>query len=165
MKPVVDTEAARRADLARIHMGATALGMDTHDKDPASAYRAMLWGVARVRSASDLDFTGRKRVIDHLIKCGWQANQGTPRKAPHQAPKRPRRPTPAAEVAGLCRKVRAQLISLGKLPDSYADGIAQQMWQVTFYEWCEVEQLQAIVTALTKEQQRKGVEWKGVRGR
>ena len=60
----------------------------------------------------------------------------------------------------MCRKVRAQLISLGRLPDTYADGIAMQMFGVQFYEWCQPDQLRAIVSALGVEQARKGVAFK-----
>ena len=36
------------------------------------AYRDVLWTVARVRSAADLDWSGRKRVLDHLKACGFK---------------------------------------------------------------------------------------------
>lgn len=54
----------RNRDLAAIHAGAKALGMDD------DTYRAMLWTQARVRSAKDLDFAGRRRVLDHLRDLG-----------------------------------------------------------------------------------------------
>lgn len=62
----------RRSELAMIHMGAKALGMNPSDKDEGSTYRTMLWTIGRVRSAGDLDWTGRKRVLDHLKACGWK---------------------------------------------------------------------------------------------
>lgn len=64
------TFATRRAELAKIHMAAEQLGMDTGDKDENSEYRSMLWTVARVRSAAGLDWAGRKKVLDHLKACG-----------------------------------------------------------------------------------------------
>jgi len=63
------TFATRRAELAKIHMAAEQLGMDTVDKDEGSTYRSMLWTVARVRSAAGLDWAGRKKVLDHLVAC------------------------------------------------------------------------------------------------
>src|SRR4051794_2562399 len=41
-------------------------------------YRAMLWSLARGRSAADLDFAGRKQVLEHLRKCGFtKATRGS----------------------------------------------------------------------------------------
>lgn len=60
----------RRAELGWIHQGAAALGLRTATDD--TAYRDMLWAVARVRSAADLDMAGRRRVLDHLAGLGWK---------------------------------------------------------------------------------------------
>lgn len=59
----------RSIELAKIHMAATALNMIQKGDD--STYRDMLWSVARVRSAKDLDDQGRERVLAHLRACGW----------------------------------------------------------------------------------------------
>jgi phage gp16-like protein len=64
------TRAARAVELAKIHIGAQALGLRQPGDD--SAYRDMLWSIGRVRSAADLDEAGRRRVLDHLRGCGWQ---------------------------------------------------------------------------------------------
>jgi len=61
MKPARDI---RQKELGAIHIAAKQLGLDR------DAYEAMLWTVARVRSAADLDWAGRKRVLDHLAACG-----------------------------------------------------------------------------------------------
>lgn len=61
MKPAPDL---RKRELATIHIARQQLGMDE------ATYRDMLWAVARVRSAADLDWAGRKRVIDHLAGSG-----------------------------------------------------------------------------------------------
>ncbi len=50
-------------------MAAASLGLIRQSDD--TAYRDMLWSVARVRSAKDLDATGRERVLAHLRSCGW----------------------------------------------------------------------------------------------
>lgn len=153
MSQVRDTDSARKADLARIHIAKKALNMSD------DAYRDILFSVARVRSSAELDFTGRKRLLDHFKRCGWDGNKpGTSK--PRTSSARPKRPTPSVAVAPMCRKVRAQLISLGSLPDSYADGIAKQMFGVDFFEWCNPDQLHALVAALGVEQRRKGVEFK-----
>ncbi|MBQ1766866.1 MAG: regulatory protein GemA [Aquincola sp.] len=151
-RPTVDDPATRRADLARIHIAKTALRMDD------DAYRQVLRDVCGAASSSQLDLAGRRKLIAHFVRCGWDGNKPGARRAAKPST-RPRRPTPSEAVAPLCRKVRAQLISLGKLPDTYADGIAQQMWGVQYYEWLQPDQLQAVVTALAKEQEAKGVAW------
>lgn len=61
--------AGRNAELAKIHIAATFLHMIQPGDD--SAYRDMLWCVARVKSAKDLDDAGRDRVLAHLRACGW----------------------------------------------------------------------------------------------
>jgi phage gp16-like protein len=69
------------------------------------------------------------------------------------------RPLPSKDSVKLCRRIRAQLISLGRLPDTYADGIAKQMFgdaAPQFYEWCHADQLYKITQALGVEQKRKG---------
>lgn len=128
----------RNNDLAQIHIAKKQLGMDD------DTYRDMLWAVARVRSAKQLDHAGRAKVLDHLKRCGFTGVSAS----------RPKRPTPAPEVAAMCRKVRAQLIALGKLPDTYADGIAQRMYGVQFYEWLQADQLHDLVAALQVQQRR-----------
>lgn len=76
----------RNRDLAKIHIGAKTLGMDPEDRDPDSDYRSMLWAVARVRNAADLDHAGRKQVLDFLYARGFR-----PSNRPGQAAlKRPR---------------------------------------------------------------------------
>jgi phage gp16-like protein len=150
----MNPDPTRKNDLARIHMAKAALGLDD------DTYRAALRAAAGVESSSQLDFAGRQRVIAHFIKCGWDGSKRKSSSSPAKpAANRPKRPTPAPAVAAMCRKVRAQLISLGRLPDTYADGIAKQMFGVQFYEWCQPEQLHAVVAALTVEQQRKGVQF------
>ncbi len=99
----------RRAALAKIHIGAEALGMDTEDKGPDSEYRRMLWNVARVHSAADLDEVGRRRVLDHLKKCGFR-----PKRRPRTRPE-PNRATPAGAVmasAGQVKLIRSIWIQM-----------------------------------------------------
>lgn len=66
----------RNNHLAMIHIAAQQLGLDD------STYRDMLWTVARVRSAKDLDNAGREAVLKHLAACGWK----DPRHASHRRP-------------------------------------------------------------------------------
>lgn len=55
----------RNNELAQIHIARQQLGLDEE------TYRNMLFTVARVRSAKDLDHAGRSRVLDHLKQRGW----------------------------------------------------------------------------------------------
>ncbi|MGA0610522.1 gp16 family protein [Caldimonas sp. KR1-144] len=70
MSTVVDQEGARRADLAKIHLAKKDLGWDD------DFYRSILWSVCRVKSSAELDFTGRKRLLEHMRRCGWKAKRG-----------------------------------------------------------------------------------------
>lgn len=56
MNPAPD----RRRELARIHCLKAELGLGDDE------YRDVLFALERVRSASDLDWAGRRRVIEHL---------------------------------------------------------------------------------------------------
>lgn len=132
MKPKTAPD-IRKRELAMIHMAKTQLGLDD------DTYRDMLWTVARVRSAADLDWAGRKKVIDHLKAKGFKGK---------------RRPQPAENKAVLVSKIRALLIALGNKPDAYADGIARHMFKVERFEWCAPEQLRKIVAALQYQQKR-----------
>ncbi|MBX3588750.1 MAG: regulatory protein GemA [Ramlibacter sp.] len=132
----------RNTELAQIHVAKkqlTEAGIFRGDED----YRQMLWTQGRVTSAAGLDHAGRLKVIDHLRSLGFK-------------PAKSKRPVPAADKLKQIKKIRAQLISLGNLKDRYADGIAQRMFKVDFYEWCNHEQLHAISAALSYEQNRKG---------
>lgn len=60
----------RKRELAQIHVAKSQLGLDD------DTYRAMLWTVARVKSAADLDWAGRKKVIDHLKAKGFKIKRG-----------------------------------------------------------------------------------------
>lgn len=55
-------DALRKRELARIHVVKGQLKLSDDE------YRDLLFAIARVRSAGDLDWTGRKRVLDHLTK-------------------------------------------------------------------------------------------------
>lgn len=63
-RPARNADQLRRAEIAQIKIGAKQLAMEDE------AYRDMLFALGRVRSAADLDWTGRKRVIEHLRECG-----------------------------------------------------------------------------------------------
>ena len=143
----------RNADLARIHTAKKQLNLTDAD------YRALLQSVCKVESASVLDFNGRKKVIDHLSKLLKQLPASHVPSTKAAKSRHPTRPKTSADAAPLVRRIRAQLISLGRLPDTYADGIAKQMLGTEapeFYEWCHLDDLHKVSQALGYEQTRKG---------
>lgn len=136
----------RRRELAKIHLAAKALGLDAADKDPNSDYRSMLWAVARVRSAADLDEAGRRRVLDHLKACGFQTARGRAHPGkPHNLASGERGPQ--------LKKIEALLAEAAR-PWAYADGMAKRMYHVERVAFCNPAQLQGIIAALVKDAQR-----------
>lgn len=120
----------RNAELAQIHIAKKELGLDDE------TYRAMLWTCARVKSSKELDYGGRIAVLKHMKARGWKN---------HAAPK------VAKEKTALTSKIGALLADM-KLPWSYAEGIAKQMYKRQKLEWCKPAELRGIVAALAKKQ-------------
>lgn len=129
---------ARRRDLAKIHVGKKQLALSDED------YRALLWSVARARSAGDLDAHARRQVIEHMVSRGFR-----PRATGRT------KPAPAREL--LVRKVRALLINhpTGRKQDAYADGVAQRMFKVQRFEWLTPDQLRTLIQALEVDKRRR----------
>lgn len=65
--------AEQKREIQLIKIAQKQLGMDD------DTYRAMLWSVARVKSSTELDFAGRKKVLDHLQACGFKRTKPQPR--------------------------------------------------------------------------------------
>lgn len=115
-------------------------------------YRTILASKGGVTSSKDLDFAGRERVLAYFQTMGFKPKAAT-------KSKRPARPTPSVDALPLVRRIRAQLISLERKPDEYADGIAKQMLGTEapqFFEWCHPRDLAKISQALSAEQNRRG---------
>lgn len=100
----------RNRELAAIHCAKKDLGLDDE------TYRDMLFTVARVRSAGDLDWTGRKRVLDHLKSRG----AGQAGKNPWAFIDRA-----AADRQPLLRKICAVCRAM-KVGKAYAEGVARR---------------------------------------
>jgi len=149
--------ADRRAELARIHILAESLGMDTADKHPASEYRSTLFAVGGPTarrgeeiSAAFLDHVGRKRVVAHLAALARA--RGIKQKQPPIG--KPGRPTPAPDRTNMVRKIRAMLYEAGRA-DAYADGLAKKMFHVEMFEWCAPDQLRRVIAALCYDRGRR----------
>lgn len=126
----------RKRELARIHCSKTELGLDDE------TYRDLLEQVVGVRSASKLDAVGRGKVLDRLRKLGAKGYRGKPHNmtSPERGP--------------LLAKIEA-LLADQKLPWAYGDAIARQMFRRDRLTFCGVDQLNAVVVALTKRQQKE----------
>ena len=123
----------RSKELALIHVAAKQLGMDRE------CYEQMLWTLSRVKSAADLDWAGRKKVLDHLKAKGFKIKS---------------RPAPAKSKAALVAKIRALLIAAGNRPDAYADGMARRMFGLARFDWCTHQQLGKLIAALAIDARR-----------
>lgn len=131
MKPGPDH---RRAELAKIHILAKQLRLTDEQ------YRAVLWTVARVDSARDLDTHGRRRVIEQL-KSHMPGAAESKRAAPDREP--------------MLHKVRELL---GERGDNYAIGILRHMFGKDApeqLEWATPRQLHKIVAALMYDAKRR----------
>ena len=141
----------RKRDLAQIHIAKAQLDL------AEDTYRNLLMTIGRVDSSSKLSAEGRQRLLAHFRKLGWKP--APPKNAGSTSHKQAeKRPTPAAENVGMVKRIRAQLISLGRLPNTYADGIAKQAFGVDFYEWCTNEQMHKLTAMLAVEQKRRGAD-------
>ncbi|MBK5230227.1 MAG: regulatory protein GemA [Thermoleophilia bacterium] len=136
----------RRRELAQIHIAKAQLGLDEE------TYRAMLWTVGRVRSSADLDYAGRKAVLEHMKARGFKAT----------APKE-KRPSDwgwvnnaAPDRQAMLRKI-AVMLKAADRKKHYADGMAKHMFGIELIEFCAPDQLHRIVAALVKDQTRQAV--------
>lgn len=128
--------------MAKIHIAATQLGMDE------DTYREMLWNIAGVRTARDLDAAGRREVIKHLKACGWRPKRKTPYLGqPVNIDSKERGPQ--------LRKIEALLAEAGR-PWKYADGVARKICKVDKVQWCTPDQLRKVIAALIYDAKRHG---------
>lgn len=123
--------------MAKIHIGKKLLHMDD------DVYRAMLWQVAKVKSAAELDAKGRQTVLQHMVMLGARFQTS-----------KIKRTTPAKDKTALASKVKA-LLADGKYPDTYADSMAMRMFGVERWEWLPAEELFKLIGALAIHQRRK----------
>lgn len=130
----------RTRQLARIHVLAKELGLDR------AAYEAVLWTVAGVQSAAELDDHGRRSVIQHLVsRLGHHGHQR--RVAGRQPSSTPQRP--------LLRKIAAQLKAADR-PWEYALALARRLAGKDRLEFCTDAELGKIVAALDYDARRHG---------
>lgn len=128
----------RTAELAQIHVAKKQLGLDD------DTYRAILWTVGRVRSAKDLDWTGRKALLEHFKAKGWKP-------APPKAAKAVK-PVSGGQD-GLIRALWSELHAAGKVRDpsdaALGSWLARNKWPQRT-EWLNGHQVTQAIEALKK---------------
>lgn len=138
------TAADRNRDLAAIHVGKKMLGLDDE------TYRAMLFTVARVRSAANLDHAGRRAVLEHMRQRGFARPVNRPAPSGHG-----KKPQVSADRQALVDKLEALLASAAR-PWNYARAMAKRMFHLDQLEWASADQLRRIVAALEYDRRRRG---------
>lgn len=126
----------RRDDLSKIHIAKKQLGLDD------DTYRAMLWSIARVRSAKDLDFTGRQRVLHHLRKRGFKGKPAAA-SAPAPAPMDPQ----IAKIRALWLELR----DVGGIDDASERALqafVRRQTGVDALAWLSTSQASAVIESL-----------------
>lgn len=127
----------RTRQLARIHCLKRDIGMTDEQ------YEAVLWTIARVDSAKDLDAHGRAQVIQQLqtrLKATRKA--GYPGR-PHNADTRPR-----------IQKIEALIADAGR-PWAYADTLAKRIAKKDRITFCSWDDLGKIIAALEYDAKRR----------
>ena len=131
----------RRAEIAKIHIGKKVLGLEDDD------YRNLLFRVARVRSARDLDEKGRQAVLQEMRRLGVKFRSG----------KRTQRSAQPEEKRPLLSKITALLAESGR-PEEYAEAILRRMTghhHRTPLSWATPKQLHDVVAALSYDHRRR----------
>lgn len=157
----------RKNELAMIHIGAKELGIDKDDGNPKtgepSSYQQMLWTVARVKSAADLDHAGRRAVIAHLKARGWK-----PKRPGNRAQKPPEFAT--EDQIGLLTHIWICMANDGIINNKgdwallqWANGQLKKYLKGSTYislEHLPKRQAEILIESLKKWANRKNVEWR-----
>lgn len=150
----------RTRELAKIHILAEQLGMDTRDDNPDSEYRAMLWSIGRERSAARLDFAGRRRVLDHLsrLAASRDPHLGKPgadlsKRNAHVAT-HGKKPVVSEERQPYINKLEALLADGGK-SWNYVRSMAKRICKVDALEFADEAKLRKLVAALEIDKRRR----------
>lgn len=131
----------KRREIAMIHIAKQQLGMDDE------TYRAALWSVARVKSSSELDFAGRKKVLDHFKACGFKVRSTGKAKA------QPSRPLAEYPEAKKIRALWLMLHELGAVKNPSEEALAsyvKRMTRVDALQWITGAQAETVIESLKK---------------
>lgn len=135
----------RKRELAQIHIAKAQLGMDDE------TYRAMLWTIARVMSAADLDWAGRKRVLDHCKAKGFKVKSAKKAKST--------RPLASDDQSKKIRALWLDLHESGTVRDPSEKALAAYVKRVTHIsalQWLNTYQASTVIESLKSWQARIG---------
>ena len=130
-----------RANLAKIHIARKELNLDE------DIYRDILHVQFNKRSSADLSDFQCVKLLQHFESLGWKQTEGKKKKhgrKPHNMSK-----------SDYLAKIEALLSEAGR-SWAYADGIAKHMFKIDSTQFCQADQLRAIVAALVKNAQKEG---------
>lgn len=130
----------RTRQIAAIHVGCKTLGLDEAQR------RAMYRDVAGADSAANLDVRGRRAVLAHLKRLGFD---GAGRRA------QPPAAIDSADCGPMIAKIEAQLAE-AKRPWVYADAMAKRMFGIDRVALCAPEHLHKLIAALAIDARRHG---------
>lgn len=125
----------RRAQIAKIHLAATQLGLDD------DLYRELLRRVTGKDSTVRMTVGERDQVISELRRLGFTGTKKTDGSAAF-----PGRPE-TVDGTPMLQKVEALLAEAGR-PWSYALAVAKRMFKVERLEWLTGDQLHRLIAAL-----------------
>lgn len=125
----------RRAQIAKIHVAVTQLGMDD------STYRDLLRRVTGKDSSAAMSVGEREQVIGELKRLGFS---DTRRKSGSEV--FAGRPA-TADGTPMLRKIEALLTDAGR-PWNYAIAMSKRMFKVERLEWLKGDQLHRLIAAL-----------------
>lgn len=137
------SETLRRNELAQIHIAKKDLCLDD------DTYRAMLWTVARVHSSGDLDFHGRKRVLQHLKARGWKNKPASKAKTTRQLA--------SDQQSKMIRALWLELHAAGAVSDPSEAALASYVKRITSVDalqWLTSAQASRVIETLKKWQNR-----------
>ena len=134
-------DALRKSELAKIHICKSRLGLDD------AAYRNLIMSVCGVKSASSLDASGRKKLLDHMASC-LNASGIDPYPGAKRLPTRHRSLAQSKEA--IEAKIAVQLKTLGQgWPYAYAVG--RRIYpEVSRFEFLSLSQLGKVSSALER---------------
>lgn len=133
----------RRKDLSIIHLAKKDLQISDDE------YRDLLLGLTGKTSSAQLDWQGRRQLIEHFKKLGF--------KVKGSAVDRPA-PAVGADRQAQIGKIEALLADAGR-PWVYADGLVKKLFastsQVERIEFCDSEHLAKVIAALVIDANRR----------
>lgn len=131
-------EHIRKKKIAQIKIAQNQLGLDD------DIYRALLMRVSQKNSAAKLNLDELNKVIDELVRLGFEI----------KPIKKTKTPNPRKELKAMMNKIHALIID-NNLSWQYADAIAKRQFGIDKVEWLSHEQCHAVVAALQIYANRK----------